>query len=85
MKTQLEKQSLQNSANNFGIEVHEYFTQDQRKKQRYFLVKNGTSVSPVYDYNEMNCFLNGFYHCVRHKIHETSVNIDNPISQAMLK
>lgn len=65
---QNEQQHLQNFADKFNLQVHKKFTQDKRKKQRYFLVKNGISVSPVFDYHEMNCFLNGIYNSIKHKI-----------------
>ena len=57
--TENEKKALQNWANNFSLTVKEHFTQDQRKKQRYLLVKNSTTISNAFTYNEMNIFLLG--------------------------
>ena len=56
-----EIQALQNVANDLELFVHEKFEQDKRKTtKKYFLTLNGTSVSPVLDYENMNAFLMGW-------------------------
>jgi hypothetical protein len=57
----IELEALQNAANRVDLVVHLKQTQDKRKRvNRYFLTKNGTSISPVLDYEHLNCFLLGF-------------------------
>ena len=61
MKTQLEKESLQNAANDLKLIVHEKIQDDKRKTvARFFVTLNGASVSPVLDYTQMNHFLLGW-------------------------
>jgi hypothetical protein len=59
-----ELQALQNAANSVklpGLGVKEKFTDDKRRTVRYFfLTLNGTSISPVLDYDNMNHFILGF-------------------------
>lgn len=59
-----ELQALKNaveSANTIGLSVNEWLTNDKRKTaKRYFLQLGPTSISPVLDYEQMNCFLLGF-------------------------
>ena len=55
----MEQQSLQNFADKFGLQVHVFSFNDKRKKSKYFLTKKGTSISPVLDYTELNCFMLG--------------------------
>ena len=61
MKTELEY--LKNaviSSNITGLQVHENFEQDKRKKiNRFFLTINKISISPVLDYTNMNHFILG--------------------------
>lgn len=62
-----EIQALQNFANDLELFVHEKFEQDKRKTtKKYFLTLNGTSVSPVLDYENMNAFLMGWLNCTKH-------------------
>ena len=63
IKTQNELTSLQNFADSFALTVKKDFTQDKRKKQRYILVKNNTSICQPFTYNEMNIFLLGIMRC----------------------
>lgn len=63
-----EIEALKNAANDLELFVHEKFTQDKRKTVKtYFLTQNGTTVSPVLDYENMNCFLLGWRNCVKYK------------------
>ena len=61
MKTEFEY--LKNaviSANIEGLQVHENFEQDKRKRiDRFFLTINKISISPVLDYTNMNHFILG--------------------------
>jgi len=59
--------SLQNLADKLSLTVHEKFTQDGRQTvKRYFASnKDGTSVSPVLTYIQLNCFLLGWLKCHR--------------------
>jgi len=69
---QTEIQSLQNAANDLELFVHEQYNTDKRKTvKKYFLTKNGTSVSPVLDYEQMNCFLLGWRKAIIQEIIET--------------
>ena len=61
------KQALQNFADNFGLKVNDYLPNDRRKKQKYFLTKNGTSISPKLDYNGINHFLLGMLAAEKNK------------------
>lgn len=68
---QTEIQSLQNAANDLELFVHEKFNQDKRQTiKKYFLTQNGTTVSPVLDYEQMNCFLLGWRNCIKNDIRE---------------
>ena len=54
-------QALQNAADHVGLIIHENFTQDKRKTtKRYFATLNGTCVSPVLEYENLNHFLLGW-------------------------
>jgi hypothetical protein len=60
METITEIRALQNFADNFKCTVHEKFTQDKRNTvKKYFLSKEGVSISPVFDYDQLNCFMCG--------------------------
>jgi len=62
-----EIQALQNSANfsnTSGLMIHQQPTDDKRKTtKRYFLQLGTATISPVLDYEQMNCFLLGFNKC----------------------
>ena len=63
-KAQIHSQYLQNAANNIEAFIHIKHEQDKRKTvAKYFLTINGTTVSPVLTYNEMNHFLLGWIKC----------------------
>lgn len=49
-------QSLQNAADIVGATVHPVI---QGKKERFTLTYNGTGISPVLDYDNMNHFILG--------------------------
>ena len=57
-----ELQALQNATNGLnGIEVREKHMEDKRKTiTRFFASKNGVTISPVLDYDQMNHFLLGY-------------------------
>lgn len=55
---------LQNAANSIGLTIHEKYMEDKRKTVRmYFAAKNGVSVSPVLNYENLNHFLLGWIKC----------------------
>lgn len=57
--------ALQNAADNIGATVHEKYQEDKRKTlKKYFLTTDGTSISPVLDYEQLNCFILG---CIKWK------------------
>lgn len=57
-----ELESLQNAATPLGLEVHEKWTHDKRRKvKRFYLTLNGNSISPVLDYSNLNHFILGFW------------------------
>lgn len=59
IKTELEY--LQNAATDLGLEIHQKWNQDGRYKiGRYFAQKGAETVSPVLDYEQLNCFLLGW-------------------------
>ena len=63
-----ELQALQNASTGLSLTVHEKYTQDKRKTVgRYFLTdRNGTTVSPVLDYEQMNHFILGWSRALKH-------------------
>ena len=60
--------SLQNFADKFDLTVKYYQYEDLRKKMKYILVKNKTSISQPLSYDEANMFLLGIYNCKRFDI-----------------
>lgn len=65
-----EIQSLQNALNSTeiqGLTIHEKIHEDKRRKvKKYFIQLNGTTYSPVLDYQNMNHFILGFLKALRH-------------------
>ena len=63
METNTQLEALNNavvSMNLEGLEVLQYIQHDNRKKiGKFFLRLNGTSISPILNYNEMNHFILG--------------------------
>ena len=63
METNTQLEALNNavvSMNLEGLEVLQYIQHDDRKKiGKFFLRLNGTSISPILNYNEMNHFILG--------------------------
>lgn len=56
-----ERMTLQNAANNIECYVHIKKDEDKRKTvNKYFLTRNGETVSPDLDYNQMNHFILGW-------------------------
>ena len=69
MKTTNELTSLQNFANKFeDLKVKLFFYEDHRKKTRYILTKNDTSISPPLHYEKLNLFLLGIEKCKKHNL-----------------
>ena len=56
-------EALNNALNYFGLKniiLHEKQYSDKRKKvSKFFLQDGAKTISPVLDYNEMNCFILG--------------------------
>jgi hypothetical protein len=56
-----EKEALQNAADYCGLLIIEHHNQDKRQKNKFVAILNdGTSMSPVLNYNDMNHFLWGY-------------------------
>lgn len=59
--------ALQNFANNLNryfdmnLKIKIWYHQDQRKKPKFVLTKNDTSISPCLNYDNMNHFLLGIH------------------------
>lgn len=67
METQTELQSLQNAADFIGLTVYVEPLSDKRKSiKRYHLCKDKRIVSPVFDYEQMNCYILGWINALRH-------------------
>ena len=63
METTTQLEALNNALNYFGlknINLHEKQYSDKRKKvSKFFLQQGAKTISPVLNYNEMNCFIFG--------------------------
>ena len=63
METTTQLEALNNavvSMNLEGLEVRQYIQHDNRKKiGKFFLILNGTSISPTLNYDNMNHFILG--------------------------
>ena len=63
MNAQQQMEALQNALNSFGLKniiLHEKQYSDKRKKvSKFFLQQGVKTISPVLNYNEMNCFILG--------------------------
>ena len=58
---------LQNAANDLNLEIVEKYNQDKRRKvKKYFATRNGWSVSPALDYENLNNFLLGWRSAIRY-------------------
>jgi len=71
MESITEIEALQNSANTLELTIYEKPQDDKRKTiKKYFAVKNGDkngeSVSPILDYEQMNYFLLGWRRCLKY-------------------
>jgi hypothetical protein len=56
-----ELQALQNFGDILGLKIHEKYSEDKRKTiKKYFASLEGVSVSPVLDYEQLNCFMIGW-------------------------
>lgn len=55
------KETLQNAAQTVGLIIHKKFFEDKRKTtEMYFATKNGTCISPILPYVELNMFILGY-------------------------
>jgi hypothetical protein len=63
METSTQLDALNNALNYFGfknINLHEKQYSDKRKRvSKFFLQQGAKTISPVLNYNEMNCFILG--------------------------
>ena len=63
METTTQQEALNNALSYYGfnnIILHEKQYSDKRKKVSKFFLQDGVkTISPVLDYNEMNCFISG--------------------------
>ena len=63
METNKQLEALNNSLSHFGLKniiLHEKQYSDKRKKvSKFFLQQGVKTISPVLNYNEMNCFILG--------------------------
>ena len=63
MNAQQQMEALQNALNSFGLTnltIYPKISVDKReKKPKFFLQDGAKTISPVLDYNEMNCFILG--------------------------
>ena len=63
MKKTAQLEALNNALNYFGfknINLHEKQYNDKRKRvSKFFLQQGAKTISPVLNYNEMNCFILG--------------------------
>ena len=56
-----ELQALQSAADKCGLVIHEWHHLDRRKKiKHYYATRNGISISPSLDYEQLNHFLLGY-------------------------
>ena len=56
-----ELEALQNAADKCGLVIHEWHHLDRRKKiKHYYATRNGISISPSLDYEQLNHFLLGY-------------------------
>ena len=57
----LEMEALQNFGDTLDLKINQKYTEDKRQTvNKYFASRNGTSVSPVLNYNELNCYMMGW-------------------------
>jgi len=68
MEKNNELQALSNFATNLTLEVRELLYDDKRKKAKYYLLKNGTSIGPPLDFSHMNVFMLGISQAERIKL-----------------
>ena len=62
-----ELEALQNAADKCGLVIHEWHHLDRRKKiKHYFATKDGISISPSLDYEQLNFFLLGYIRATEH-------------------
>jgi len=61
MKVTIEQQqeALQNFANLFEMEIKTFKPEDRRRNKKFLLIKGGSSISPLLDFEKMNSFLLG--------------------------
>ena len=63
MNTQQQREALENALNSFGLTnltIYPKISEDKRLKTPKFFLNNGfQTISPVLDYENMNCFIMG--------------------------
>lgn len=63
MNAQQQMEALENGLNSFGLTnltIHPKISVDKREKKPKFFLNNGfQTISPVLDYENMNCFIMG--------------------------
>jgi hypothetical protein len=68
-----ELQALNNAANDMGLTVYERLTQDKRRTVKQYFAQNGNeTISPILDYEQLNCWLLGYRKAI--KYHNSPVN-----------
>lgn len=61
-----ELQALQNFADQFGYKVHQKHYDDKRRTtSKYFIQDGSKTISPVLDYEQLNCFMIGYMACLK--------------------
>lgn len=70
MNTETKRESLQNFAGNFNLEIKEYIESDKRKATKFVAVIAGSNkeVSNKFTYDEMNIFLIGILRSIEHQL-----------------
>ena len=63
MNAKQQREALENALNSFGLNnliIHPKISVDKREKTPKFFLNNGfQTISPVFDYENMNCFIMG--------------------------
>ena len=63
MNAQQQREALENALNSFGLNnltIYPKISVDKREKKTKFFLNNGfKTISPILDYENMNCFIMG--------------------------
>lgn len=63
-QAEAETEALQNFATRLNLIVCRFWEEDKRKKTiKYFLAKDGQSISPQLNYEQLNIFMLGYSRC----------------------